>query len=100
MKEIELYFYGYTWEKYAYQIVEHPGIYVVYLGHLDSEGFVVMNKVLYVGYHKRYADILDSEIIDDLKSLFSNKRKYGINKDNIKIICKGKCELIPNEIGA
>ncbi len=130
MKEIELYFYGYTWEKYAYQIVEHPGIYIVYSGHLDAEGFVVMNRVLYVGFHKRCADILESDIIDDLRSSLENNYNlffsYAIyssekegkeiaalimnslhlnkgildnNKDNIKIFCKGKCELIPNEIG-
>ena len=130
MKEIELNFYGYTWEKYAYQIAGKPGIYIVYSGHLDPEGFVVMNRVLYVGYHKRCADILDNEIIDVLRSslvnydnlFFSyavypsekegkeiaalimnslNLNKVKLVKDKVdkKIVCKGKCELIPNEIG-
>ena len=130
MKEIELYFYGYTWEKYAYQIAGQPGIYIVYSGHLDPEGFVVMNRVLYVGYHKRCADILESDIIDDLRSSLENnynlffsyaiypsekegkeiaelimnslnlsKGKLGKDMVDKKIVCKGKCELIPNEIG-
>lgn len=133
MKEVELYFHGYTWEEYAYQIIGHPGIYVVYGGHLDSEGFVVMHEVLYIGYHKRINELFENgmlyslkhQIKDNERLFFSytdvmseeegnmiaamlvssvNPKKAKSELEEIarrkinKIVCKGKCDLLPNVI--
>ncbi len=129
MKDVELFFYGYTWEEYAYQIEDHSGVYVVYSGHLDSEGLVVIKKLLYIDYYKRFSEFFDGDIFSTLKaylkhnerlffsyaeylseeegreivswikkSLNMSKKDFNSNKKIKKIISKGDCKFIPNEI--
>lgn len=130
MKEVELRFYGYTWEEYAFQLEGHSGIFIVYLGCLDSEGFVVVKDILYIGYHKRINELFDNGKIGSLKKqvdgsyrlffsyadvlsetegitlakIMNNAIDYRkikpVSRNNriIKLICKGKCDLVPYEI--
>lgn len=67
MKEVTLTFYGYTWEDYAFQISSLKGLFVVYKGKLDHEGYVDIKEVLYVGYHNGIIELYDDNIIDSLR---------------------------------
>lgn len=67
MKKVTLTFYGYTWEEYAFQISSLKGLFVVYKGRLDNEGYVDIKEVLYVGYHNGIIELYDDNIIDSLK---------------------------------
>ena len=131
MKKVTLTFYGYTWEEYAFQISSLKGLFVVYKGRLDHNGYVDIKEVLYVGYHNGIIELYDDNIIDSLKqymdfgkrlflsyaevpsdtdgetisSLISKavhpkyKKEIIINSsEQVTIICKGNCELIPQEI--
>ena len=68
MKILKLYFYGYTWEEYAFQISSLKGIFIVYSGNLDPEGSVKIKEVLYVGFHNGIKELYDTKILDDLKN--------------------------------
>lgn len=130
MNKVTLTFFGYTWEEYAFQISSLKGLFVVYKGRLDREGYVDIEDVLYVGYHNGILELYDDNIIDSLKQFMdSGERlflsyaevpsdadgetissliskavhpKYKKNMINcseqMTIICKGNCELIPQEI--
>lgn len=66
MTRIKLNFWGYTWEDFVPQISERKGIFLVYKGKLDNEGFVKVTELLYIDYTK--ASLLyPSEIIDSIK---------------------------------
>lgn len=67
MKEIELRFYGYTWEDYAFQISSLRGIFFIYKGNLDYEGAVVLKDILYVGYHHGIYEMYDEGIMNRIK---------------------------------
>jgi len=67
MKKVVLHFYGYTWEEYAFQISSLKGIFIVYRGQLDPEGFIDLKEILYVGYHHGIIELYDNKIIDSLK---------------------------------
>lgn len=67
MKEIELKFYGYTWEDYAFQISSLRGIFFIYKGNLDYEGAVVLKDILYVGYHYGIYEMYDQGIMNKIK---------------------------------
>lgn len=67
MRKFELYFYGYTWEEYAFQISSLKGIFVIYQGCLDSEGSIDIKDILYVGYHNGIIDLYDNGVINSIK---------------------------------
>ncbi len=67
MKKFELYFYGYTWEEYAFQISSLKGIFVIYQGRIDSEGLIDIKDILYVGYHNGIIDLYDNGVINSIK---------------------------------
>lgn len=59
MKTIRLHFHGYTWEDYAFQISSLRGIFVIYKGKLDLEGAVLLQDILYIGYHQGIYEMYD-----------------------------------------
>jgi hypothetical protein len=67
MRRFELYFYGYTWEEYAFQISSLKGIFLIYQGCLDSEGSIDIKNLLYVGYHNGIIDLYENGVIGSLK---------------------------------
>lgn len=67
MRKFELYFYGYTWEEYAFQISSLKGIFVIYQGRLDSEGFIDIKDILYVGYHNGIIGLYENGVINSIK---------------------------------
>lgn len=67
MKTFELYFYGYTWEEYAFQISDLKGIFVIYQGCLDSEGIIDIKDLLYIGYHNGIIGLYENGIIDSIR---------------------------------
>lgn len=67
MRKFELYFYGYTWEEYAFQISSLKGIFVIYQGRLDSEGFIDIKEILYVGYHNGIVGLYENGVINSIK---------------------------------
>ena len=131
MRTFELYFYGYTWEEYAFQISSLKGIFVIYQGCLDSEGSIDIKDLLYVGFHNGIISLYENGIMDSLKKyveprnrLFLSyaeipadvdgeklvsilkravKPKFNPNSSisdypNTKLVNKGNCKLIPEEI--
>ena len=130
MKRVELLFYGYTWEEYAFQISSLQGIFIIYRGKIDSEGFVVIEEVLYVGYHHGIIELYEQGIIESLKDYIASTERIFMSYAEVKLesvgldvasvirnevrpkykseetkkvsdyhlICKGNCELIPQEI--
>lgn len=67
MRRFKLYFYGYTWEEYAFQISSLKGIFVIYQGCLDSEGSVDIKDLLYIGYHNGIISLYENGVIDAIK---------------------------------
>ena len=67
MRIFKLYFYGYTWEEYAFQISSLKGIFVIYQGCLDPEGSVDIKDLLYVGYHNGIISLYENGVIDAIK---------------------------------
>ena len=67
MRTVDLYFYGYTWEEYAFLISSQEGIFIVYKGRLDSEGAIDIKDVLYVGYHKGIKELYDRKLFDSIR---------------------------------
>ena len=67
MRKFELYFHGYTWEEYAFQISSLKGIFVIYQGRLDSEGFIDIKEILYVGYHNGIVGLYENGVINSIK---------------------------------
>lgn len=67
MRKFELYFYGYTWEEYAFQISSFKGVFVIYQGRLDSEGLIDIKDILYVGYHNGIIDLYENGVINSIK---------------------------------
>ena len=131
MKRIELYFYGYTWEEYAFQISGLNGIFVIYQGCLNSEGTINIRDILYIGYHNGIIGLYENGVIDSIKqfvepgcrlflsyaetpnqedgknlasmiiNIANPKFKQEIKRSNFqnaKIIIKGNCKFIPEEI--
>ena len=68
MKEIRLKFHGYTWEDYAFQISSLRGIFVIYKGKLDLEGAVLLQDILYIGYHQGIYEMYDEGCMDQIKN--------------------------------
>lgn len=67
MRKFELYFYGYTWEEYAFQISSFKGVFVVYQGRLDSEGGIDIKDILYVGFHNGIIDLYENGVINSIR---------------------------------
>lgn len=67
MKRFELYFYGYTWEEYVFQISSLKGIFVIYHGGLDLEGSVDIKDLLYIGYHNGIIALYEDGVMDSIK---------------------------------
>lgn len=67
MRKFELYFYGYTWEEYAFQISNLKGIFVIYQGCLDFEGSIDLKNILYVGYHNGIIGLYENGVISSIK---------------------------------
>ena len=127
MRTVDLYFYGYTWEEYAFHI---PNLTGIYRGSLAPEGSIIIKDLLYVGYHKSIKELYDDHIMDsirqyvnpidqiflsyaevpfeedgkDLASVILNEThpKYSIENNSvasdIKLVCKGNSKLIPEVI--
>lgn len=68
MKTIRLHFHGYTWEDYAFQISSLRGIFVIYKGKLDLEGAVLLQDILYIGYHRGIYEMYDEGCMDQIKN--------------------------------
>lgn len=125
--KLDLCFNGYTWEDYFYVISEKSGILVTYVGTLDSEGIVVLNRIVAVNEADRFCDIIESEAYQAMKlTIGLNERLFfsyaevisehrntiykwlcnelinnGINNDSYQLnqtICKGACALFPKKI--
>lgn len=71
MKVFELNFYGYTWEEYAFQISSLQGVFIIYKGRIDAEGFIELNKVLYIGYHRCIIELYDQNIFESIRHFIS-----------------------------
>ena len=131
MRRVELYFYGYTWEEYAFQISSLKGIFVIYQGCLDTEGAIDIKDLLYVGYHNGIINLYENGVIDSIKKYVEfgnrlflsyaeipadedgeelvsmikrvvkpkfNPNSFISNYPNTKLVNKGNCKLIPEEI--
>lgn len=130
MKQVELNFYGYTWEEYAFQISGLKGIFIVYKGRLDPEGLIELKEVLYIGYHKGLIELYDQKIIESIKQFITSSDRIFLSyaevpldivgseiasmiievvhpkhslksagcASDIRVICKGSCNLIPEII--
>lgn len=79
MKEVELNFYGYTWEEYAFQISSLQGIFIIYRGRLDAEGFVELNQVLYIGYHKGIIELYDQKVFESIRQFVAPSERIFIS---------------------
>ncbi len=66
-RRVELYFYGYTWEEYAFQISSLKGIFVIYQGRLDSEGSIDIKDLLYVGNHNGIVALNENSVKASIK---------------------------------
>lgn len=89
-KQITLYFYGYTWEEYAFQISSMKGIYVVYGGKLSSEGEVELHVVLYIGFHTSMSEMYDCGVFELLKKRSSLYDRIFLAYAEFHDIEKGK----------
>ena len=103
MRKFELYFYGYTWEEYAFQISSFKGVFVVYQGRLDSEGGIDIKDILYVGFHNGIIDLYENGVINSIRQYIEPGNRYnpkGVRSDllNIQLVNKGNCKFIPNTI--
>ena len=120
MKQYNLEFQGYTWDKFFHVIADKQGILAIYSGRLDSEGMVVMDALLSISYEERFDCLYDSSRINELRTKITSSQmlfySYAsvddevgkdisdfINShlhnretnDNIEIHCTGSCALFP-----
>ena len=79
MKVVELKFYGYTWEEYVFQISSLQGIFIIYKGKIDAEGFVKLNQVLYVGYHKGLIELYDQKVFESIRQFVAPSERIFIS---------------------
>lgn len=79
MKLVELNFYGYTWEEYSFQISSLQGIFIIYNGGLDAEGFVKLNQVLYIGYHKGLIELYDQKVFESIRQFVAPSERVFIS---------------------
>ena len=100
MKVIELNFYGYTWEEYAFQISSLQGIFIIYKGRIDAEGFIELNQVLYIGYHKGIIELYDHNVIESIRRLVAPSERIFLSYAEIHsdVVGKDMASLINNEV--
>lgn len=79
MKDIRLKFYGYTWEDYAFQISSLRGLYVIYKGQLDSEGFINLFDILYMGYHNGIYEMYDNGCMTQIRDYVNNGERIFLS---------------------
>lgn len=79
MKRITLNFYGYTWEDYAFQISSLKGIFIVYKGIIDPEGFIDIKELLYVGYHNGIIELYEKNIIEAIKQYVNSSERIFLS---------------------
>ena len=65
MQVVRLHFYGYTWERFRWQIAHQRGVLIVYRGKLDAEGYVKMKEILYIA-HSTVHELYQSPVIDSI----------------------------------
>ena len=115
MKEIRLNFYGYTWEEYAFQVSNIKGLFVIYKGQLDKEGFVSLQDILYVGYHHGIYEMYDEGCMNQIRHFIDPNDRIFLSYSEIPLDVDGKAvetilrnsikprfvretEMIPSEI--
>lgn len=82
-KEITLHFYGYTWEEYAFQVSCLKGIFVVFSGKLSGDGDIVLNDILYIGYHTGISEMYEKRIFDQLKPLVKDNERIFLSYSEV-----------------
>ena len=120
MKQYNLEFQGYTWDKFFHVIADKQGLLAIYSGRLDNEGQVKMDSLLSVSYEERFGNMYDSNSVEELRNkilptqmLFYSyaevDKEVGkdisdyinslLNKektnDEFDIHCTGSCALFP-----
>ena len=100
MRKIELYFYGYTWEEYAFQISNVQGIYVIYKGRIDADGLIEIKEILYIGYHKSFIDLYEQNVIEFVKEYLAPTDRIFFSYAEVRSEVFGKdvAALIINEV--
>ena len=100
MKVIELNFYGYTWEEYAFQISSLQGIFIIYKGRIDAEGFIDLNQVLYIGYHKGLIELYDQNVIECIRRLVAPSERIFLSYAEVHsdVVGNDMASLINNEV--
>jgi hypothetical protein len=90
MQEINLKFYGYTWEDYAFLISSLRGVFVIYKGNLDYEGAVALKDILYVGYHHGIYEMYDEGIMNQIKEYVDVNDRLFLSYAEVSEEEKGK----------
>ena len=100
MKVVELNFYGYTWEEYAFQISGLQGIFIIYKGILDAEGFVVLNKVLYIGYHNGLIELYNQKVFESIRQFVAPSERIFLSYAEVlnDVVGNDLATLINNEV--
>ena len=88
--KVTLHFFGYTWEEYAFQISSLKGLFVIYNGKLDSEGAIVINDILYVGYHNGILEMYDGNIISQIKNYVNEGERIFMSYAEVPDVISGK----------
>ena len=90
MKGLNLRFYGYTWEDYAFLISSLRGVFVIYKGKLDYEGVVLLKDILYVGYHHGIYELYDDGIMNQIKDYVDSTDRIFLSYAEVSDNDKGK----------